>query len=58
MAGVEKMADHGTNGPRNFCQVSRKNEKEKGNGIDLEKSKMKSLFFVKIIKAVLIDSHY
>ena len=36
-AGVEKIADYGTNCPRNFFQVSRKNEKKKGKGIDLEK---------------------
>ena len=35
--GVEKIADHGTNGPRNFSQVSRKNEKGKEREINLEK---------------------
>ena len=45
---MEKMVDHSTNGPRNFSRSSErmKSRKEKGQ------------FFVKILKAVLIDSHH
>ena len=51
--------DHGTSGPRNFFifLVSRKNEKMEGKGIKIEKRKMESKFYVKILQALFIYSH-
>ena len=58
LPGVAKIADHGTNGPRNFSRSPEriKGEKKRDNFREVEK--MESQFFVKIVKAVLIDSRY
>lgn len=60
-SGLEKIADHCTNGPKIFFQVSRKKqkgkEKKKGRWTK-KKSKKGKLCYVKVPTFLFIDDHY
>ena len=54
--GLEKIADRGTNGQRNFLG-SRKNQKINGKGIKTEKREKGCKFYVKTLKVLFIYGH-
>ena len=57
-SGVEKIAVRGTNGPRIF-QVSKKNDKTNGSGINTENEKwnVQCQFQVKVLEVLFIYRH-